>query len=84
MTERKLASVRRIDEIVAIEGADSIECAVVGGWNVVVKKGEFKAGDLARSNRLSLMRTGDSYKPLRLLPFPTPAYSVSGEVTVPF
>lgn len=36
MTERKLASVRRIDEIVAIEGADAIECAVVGGWNVVV------------------------------------------------
>ena len=35
---RKLASIRRIDEIRPIEGADAIECAVVGGWTVVVKK----------------------------------------------
>lgn len=43
---RKLASIRKIDEIRPIEGADSIECAVVGGWTVVVKKGEFKPGDV--------------------------------------
>lgn len=35
---RKLATVRKIDEIRPIEGADTIECAVVGGWTVVVKK----------------------------------------------
>jgi hypothetical protein len=35
--ERKLASVKRITEIRAIEGADAIECAIVGGgWPVVV------------------------------------------------
>lgn len=35
---RKLATVRRIDGILPIEGADAIECAVVGGWKVVIKK----------------------------------------------
>lgn len=44
---RKLATVRKIDEIRPIPDADAIECAVVGGWTVVVKKGEYKAGDLA-------------------------------------
>jgi len=47
MSERKLATVRRIDDVVPIKDADAIECAIVGGWNVVIKKGEFKAGDLA-------------------------------------
>lgn len=43
---RKLASIRRIDNIKPIENADRIEIAQVGGWQVIVKKGEFKAGDL--------------------------------------
>jgi RNA ligase (TIGR02306 family) len=47
MSERKMATVRRIDEIRPIKDADAIEAAVIGGWVVVVKKGEFKAGDLA-------------------------------------
>ena len=47
MTERKLASIRRIADIQPIEGADAIEVATVGGWKVVVKRGEFKVGDLA-------------------------------------
>jgi RNA ligase (TIGR02306 family) len=47
MSERKMATVRRIDEIRPIKDADAIEAAVVGGWVVVVKKGEYKAGDLA-------------------------------------
>ena len=38
---RKLASIRKIDEIRPIEGADAIECADVGGWTVVVKKDHF-------------------------------------------
>ncbi len=42
---RKLASFRTVDAIEPIEGADAIELAVVGGWKVVTKKGEFKAGD---------------------------------------
>lgn len=47
MTERKLASIRRIAEIRPIDGADLIELAVVGGWHLIVKKGEYKANDLA-------------------------------------
>jgi RNA ligase (TIGR02306 family) len=42
---RKLATIRCIAEIRAIPDADAIECAVVDGWTVVVKKGEFKVGD---------------------------------------
>ena len=45
MSERKLVTLRRIDDLRPIEGADAIECAVIGGWNVVVKKGEFRVGD---------------------------------------
>jgi RNA ligase (TIGR02306 family) len=43
---RKLASLRTVEAIEPIEGADVIELAVVGGWKVVTKKGEFKIGDL--------------------------------------
>lgn len=42
---RKLASFRIVDSIEPIEGADAIELAVVGGWKVVTKKGEFQPQD---------------------------------------
>ncbi|MCC8028302.1 MAG: 2'-5' RNA ligase [Lachnospiraceae bacterium] len=45
MTDRKLASVQCVDRVSPIAGADRIECARILGWNVVVKKGEFKEGD---------------------------------------
>ena len=47
MTERKLLRVVVIDEIVEHPNADALELAIVGGWQVCVKKGEFKAGDMA-------------------------------------
>ena len=31
--------------VIAVENADAIEAAHLGGWTVVTKKGEFKAGD---------------------------------------
>src|SRR6218665_107411 len=43
---RKLASIQRIKHLESIEGADAIEKAYVLGWQLVVKKGEFKEGDL--------------------------------------
>ncbi len=43
--KRKLASVKVIDAINPIEGADKIEVATIDGWNVVVRKNEFKVGD---------------------------------------
>ena len=42
---RKLASIQVIKDIVPIKDADAIEVVRVLGWNVVVKKGEFKIGD---------------------------------------
>jgi len=45
--ERKLASVVKVLDIQHIAGADAIEVATVKGWKVVVKKNEFKVGDLA-------------------------------------
>lgn len=44
---RKLASIKRIDTIEPIEGADMIELATVGGWKVVVAKNVgHKTGDM--------------------------------------
>jgi RNA ligase (TIGR02306 family) len=43
---RKLATVAKILNISQIEDSDNLELAKVRGWNVVVKKNEFKAGDL--------------------------------------
>lgn len=44
---RKLASIQKIKNLEPIEGADAIEKATVLGWQLVVKKGEFKIGDMA-------------------------------------
>lgn len=44
---RKLATIRKIDKITPIEGADKIELAHTGGWQAVVAKHQFTAGDLA-------------------------------------
>ena len=60
---RKMASIRVIDKIEPIEGADAIEAAVIGGWKVVVKKGEFAIGDLAVYLEI------DSWVPTELAPF---------------
>lgn len=43
--KRKLVTVRAIDDLQPIEGADQIEVAAIEGWKVVVKKGEFNIGD---------------------------------------
>lgn len=45
--ERELAYVVTIDNITPIEGYDRVELAHVGGWTIVVGKGEFKIGDPA-------------------------------------
>ena len=60
---RKLASIRKITDIRPIEKADAIECAVIDGWTVVVKKGEYRTGDLAVYFEV------DSWIPHSLAPF---------------
>lgn len=62
---RKLATVRKIDDIRPIPDADAIEVAVVGGWNVVVKKGEYSVGNLAIYCEI------DSWIPNEIAPFLT-------------
>jgi RNA ligase (TIGR02306 family) len=63
-TARKLASVKKITHIKPIPDADSIECAIVdGGWPVVVKKGEYKVGDVAVYLEI------DSWVPHQFAPF---------------
>jgi RNA ligase (TIGR02306 family) len=42
---RKLVTIRKITAIHPIENADAIEAAMVDGWQVVIKKGEFSVGD---------------------------------------
>jgi RNA ligase (TIGR02306 family) len=63
MTERKLATIRKIAAIEPIEGADAIEVAVVDGWKVVVKKGEFQVDSLACYVEI------DAWIPTELAPF---------------
>ena len=60
---RKMASIRKIDNIVPILGADAIECAMIGGWSVVVKRGEFNVGDLAVYVEI------DAWVPTEIAPF---------------
>lgn len=45
--ERELAYVVKIDGISPIAGADRVELAHVGGWRIMVKKGQFQIGDYA-------------------------------------
>src|SRR6478609_2014730 len=44
---RKLVTVRKIADLLPIDGADLIELAVVDGWKCVVRKGEFTIGEYA-------------------------------------
>jgi RNA ligase (TIGR02306 family) len=52
--------VGKVTEIKAIEGADNIELAVVGGWNAIVKKGAQTLGDLV------VVATTDAVIPLSI------------------
>lgn len=60
---RKMATIRRIDDIRPIPDADAIESAAIGGWTVVVKKGEYRAGDVAVYCEI------DSWIPTEIAPF---------------
>lgn len=63
MSERQLATIRKIAAIEPIEGADAIEVAVIDGWKVVTKKGEHSVGDLVVYLEI------DSWVPTELAPF---------------
>lgn len=63
MTERKLATIRTINNIQPIDGADKIECAIIDGWNVVIAKDSFMAGEKVVYCEI------DSWIPTELAPF---------------
>jgi tRNA-binding EMAP/Myf-like protein len=57
---RKLATIRKIDEIRQIEGADNIELAILDGWSVVVAKDQnYFVGELVVYCEI------DSFLPIR-------------------
>ena len=60
---RKLATIRRIEEVKPIEGADLIQAYRVDGWWLVDKKDAYQVGDLAIYCEL------DSWIPHELAPF---------------
>jgi len=63
--ERKLASVRKIEEIKKIEGADKIVAYRVDGWWVVDSIDKYKVGDLV------IYIEPDAWVPTELAPFLT-------------
>ena len=44
--QRELVYVAKINDIKPIAGRDRVECAVVNGWTIMVRKDQFKSGDL--------------------------------------
>jgi RNA ligase (TIGR02306 family) len=58
--QNSVCFVAKINEVKAIEGADNIEQAVIGGWNCIVKKGTHHAGQLV------IVATTDAVIPLKL------------------
>ena len=44
--ERKLATIRKIDNLAPIIGKDLIELATLDGWQAIVQKGEYNINDL--------------------------------------
>lgn len=63
MSDRKLASIRRIEEIITIPNADKIVAYRVGGWKVVDTKDKYQVGDLV------VYLEVDSWVPSNIAPF---------------
>lgn len=67
MRKRKLVTIQEVKEIVPIKNADAIELVKIMGWQCVVKKGEFKAGDRGVYFEVdSYLPIEDKYEFLRL------------------
>lgn len=60
---RKLATIETISEIKTHTNADALELAMIRGWQVVVRKGEFQPGDKVIYLEI------DSWVPTEIAPF---------------
>lgn len=47
MYDRSMAHIEKVKEVLPIEGADRIELISILDWKIIVKKNQFKVGDLA-------------------------------------
>lgn len=63
MTERKLARLVVLDEVVAHPNADALDLVTIGGWRVVAQKGLYVTGDIACYFEV------DSWIPTEIAPF---------------
>ena len=80
--ERKLAHIEIIEELREIPGADKIEVAKVLGWECVVKKGEFKKGDIVVYVEVdSIMPDKPEYEFLRDRKFRIRTIKLKGQVS---
>ena len=80
--ERKLAHIEIIEELREIPGADKIEVAKVLGWECVVKKGEFKKGDIIVYVEVdSVMPEKPEYEFLRDRKFRVRTIKLKGQVS---
>ena len=60
---RKLVEVIKIDEVIKHPNADSLDICKIGGWNVITRINEYKAGDIALYAQI------DSWIPSTIAPF---------------
>lgn len=65
MAERKMAWIAKIDNVEKHPNADTLDICTIGGWKVVAKLGEYKAGDLA------VYCSIDAFVPTTIAPFLT-------------
>lgn len=80
--KRKLAHIEVIKSLSPIEGADLIEVAEVLGWQCVVKKGEFKVGDIVIYVEVdSVMPEKPEYEFLRNRKFRIKTIKLRGQVS---
>jgi len=80
--KRRLATIEKISEISPIDGADAIEKASIRGWNIVVKKEEFKKDDLCIYCEIdSLMPDREEFEFLRPRGFRIRTIKLRGQVS---
>ena len=63
MSDRKLARLVVLDEVIAHPNADALDIATIGGWRVVAQKGLYVTGDIACYFEV------DSWIPTEIAPF---------------
>ncbi len=79
---RKLASIQKIKNLENIPNADAIEKATVLGWQLVVKKNEFKIGDLCVYVEIdSILPEKDAFEFLRNKNFRIKTLKLRGQIS---